>query len=94
MTVMLLPEELRVTFRTSNHLERLNKELKRRSKAIGIFPNVESLTRLMGAVMLERNEVIQQRVHPLFTKATYTKLLGLENELKKVAEEQQGMMVA
>ena len=55
---------------------------------------MESLTRLMGAVMLERNEVIQQRVHPLFTKATYTKLLGLENELKKVAEEQQGMMVA
>ena len=94
MTVMLLPEELRVTFRTSNHLERLNKELKRRSKAIGIFPNVESLTRLMGAVMLERNEVIRQRVHSLFSKATYNKLLSLENELKKIAEEQQGMMVA
>lgn len=94
MTVMLLPEELRVTFRTSNHLERLNKEIKRRSKAIGIFPNVESLTRLMGAVMLERNEVLQQRVHPLFFAPTYTKLLSIEDELKKAAEEQRGMLVA
>ena len=49
MTVMLLPAGLRRFFRTSNHIERLNRELKRRSKVIRIFPNEESLLRLMGS---------------------------------------------
>ena len=41
MTVMTLPKYLRKYFRMSNHIERLNKELKRRSSVIGIFPNGE-----------------------------------------------------
>ena len=53
MTVMELPKHLRRYFRTSNHIERLNKELKRQSKVIGIFPNEASLLRLMGAVLME-----------------------------------------
>ena len=48
MTVMVLPEHLRKFYRTSNHIERLNRELKRRSKVIGIFPNESSLLRLMS----------------------------------------------
>ena len=40
MTVMLLPAWLRRFYRTSNQIERLNKELKRRSKVIGVFPRV------------------------------------------------------
>ena len=43
MTVMTLPEHLRRFYRTSNNIERINKELKRRSKVIGVFPNAESL---------------------------------------------------
>ncbi|WP_080927236.1 IS256 family transposase, partial [Ligilactobacillus ruminis] len=58
MTVMALPKNLRRYFRTSNHIERLNKELKRRSSVIGIFPNKNSLMRLMGSVLLERNDVV------------------------------------
>lgn len=58
MTVMALPKNLRRYFRTSNHTERLNKELKRRSSIIGIFPNKESLIRLMGSVLLERNDAV------------------------------------
>ena len=54
MTVMMLPQYLRKYFRTSNHIERLNKELKRRSSVIGIFPNGSSLLRLMGSVLLRR----------------------------------------
>ena len=49
MTAMILPAGIRRFYRTSNHIERLNKELKRRSKVIGIFPNENSLLRLMGA---------------------------------------------
>jgi len=58
MTVMVLPGYLHKYLRTSNQIERLNKELKRRSKVIGVFPNEDSLMRLMGAVLLERNEQI------------------------------------
>ena len=54
-----LPGVLRKNFRTSNHIERLNRELKRRSNVIGVFPNEQSLLRLMGSVLIERNELIQ-----------------------------------
>ena len=56
MTVMELPAEMRRPTRTSNYLERLNREVKRRSKVIGVFPNAESVGRLAGAVLMEEND--------------------------------------
>ena len=56
MTVMALPEEMRRCTRTSNYLERLNREIKRRAKVVGIFPNAASAVRLMGAVLMEEND--------------------------------------
>ena len=56
MTVMLLPAWLRRYYRTSNQIERLNKELKRRSKVIGVFPNEASVLQLMGSVLIERHD--------------------------------------
>lgn len=56
MTVMELPVEMRKCTRTSNYLERLNKEVKRRTKVIGIFPNAGSVIRLVGAFLMEENE--------------------------------------
>ena len=56
MTVMMLPLNYRRYYRTNNHLERLNRELKRRSKVIGIFPNMDSLERIIGSVAMEENE--------------------------------------
>lgn len=89
MTVMVLPKHLRKYFRTSNHLERLNKELKRRSKVIGIFPNLASMMRLMGSVLIERNEVIQN-MKAIFSPATYAAFLATDTpqKLADIAVEQ------
>jgi len=59
MTVTLLPAWLQRFYRTSNQIEWLNIELKRRSKVIGVFPNEESVLQLMGSVLIERHNALQ-----------------------------------
>jgi len=83
MTVMELPEHLRQYFRTSNHIERINRELKRRSKVIGVFPNEASLLRLMGAVLMELSDEAQER-KALYSKKTYNRILMSETPAKLV----------
>ena len=53
MAVMNLPSKYRVSLRTGNIIERENREIRRREKVIGIFPNRESALRLIGAVLLD-----------------------------------------
>lgn len=55
MTVMSLPAELRKRLRTTNALERLNEEVRRRERVIRIFPSVESATRLLGAILMDQS---------------------------------------
>ncbi len=50
------PEEHRRQLHSTNPLERLNKEIKRRSNVIGIFPNVRATIRLVGAILLEQDD--------------------------------------
>jgi transposase-like protein len=50
------PEQHRKKIRTTNSLERLNREIKRRTRVVSIFPNEESCLRLIGALMLEQHE--------------------------------------
>ena len=50
------PEEHRRQLHSTNPLERLNKEIKRRSNVVGIFPNVRAAIRLVGAILLEQDD--------------------------------------
>ena len=56
LTVFVLPAAHRRRLRTSNLLERLNKEIKRRTRVATLFPNEASLLRLVSAVLMEISE--------------------------------------
>lgn len=56
MAVMALPEPVRRRLRTTNAIERLNREIRRRERVVGIFPNEEAALRLIGAVFMEIDE--------------------------------------
>jgi putative transposase len=54
--VYALPTEHRVRMRTTNGLERLNKEIKRRTRVATLFPNTASCLRLVSAILAEQDE--------------------------------------
>jgi putative transposase len=56
LTVFALPPAHRRKLRTTNLLERLNKELKRRTRVATRFPNESSLLPLVSAVLIEQSE--------------------------------------
>ncbi|HLG97568.1 MAG TPA: transposase, partial [Bryobacteraceae bacterium] len=56
LTVFALPPQHRRRLRTSNLLERLNKEIKRRTRVATLFPNEAALLRLVSAVLMEISE--------------------------------------
>jgi transposase-like protein len=56
LAYMGFPVQHRTKLHSTNPLERLNKEVKRRADVVGIFPGEPSITRLIGAVLLEAND--------------------------------------
>lgn len=56
IAVSALPARYRKRLRTTNGMERLNVEIRRRERVIRIFPNEESAIRLLGALLMEQDE--------------------------------------
>jgi putative transposase len=59
---------------STNPLERLNKEIKRRTNVVGIFPNDPAIIRLVGSQLLEQQEEWQLERRRFFSEATMAKI--------------------
>ncbi len=74
LAYMSFPREHWPQIASTNPLERVNREVKRRADVIGIFPNDEAIIRLVGALMLETNDewAVARRYMSLETIARIT----------------------
>lgn len=84
ITIMALPSKYRIALRASNIIERENREIRRREKVIQIFPNTESIIRLIGAVLQDDHNdwSVAQRLFDM--KEYYDKLNTIQNTLLKI----------
>lgn len=95
MTVMHFAQDtMRKVLRTSNSVERLNRELKRRSDVIGIFPNKASLLRLMGSVLIDEHEKLLSKNASLTATSINAIHETVKLELHKVAISQANSVAA
>ncbi len=72
LAFMSFPKAHRTQIHSTNPLERLNAEIKRRTNVVGIFPNEAAINRLVGALLLEQNDEWQ-------LKRRYMQLEGLQS---------------
>lgn len=63
LSVYQLPERHRKRMRSTNMLERVNQEIKRRTRVIRIFPNEQACVRLVSTLMMELNQEWMERIY-------------------------------
>lgn len=82
LAYMQFPKDHWQKIHSTNTAERLNKEIKRRTHVVGIFPNDQSVLRLVGAVLLEQNDewAICRRYMTLETLASVSNTVTLAPE--------------
>jgi putative transposase len=88
LAYMGFPAQHRAKLHSTNPLERLNKEVKRRADVVGIFPSESSILRLIGAVLLEANDEwqLQHRYMQVEAMAELTPPLSeIEGDVTPVA---------
>jgi putative transposase len=89
LAYMNFPVQHRVKLHSTNPIERLNKEIKRRADVVGIFPTEGSIIRLIGAVLLEANDEWQLQHRYMQTEAmaelTPPTIDGVSNQLSAEA---------
>ena len=66
---------------STNLLERVNEEIKRRTRVVGIFPNDAAITRLVGAVLLEQDEHRQLEGRRMFSAESMAAIPELDDLL-------------
>jgi transposase-like protein len=64
---------------STNLLERVNEEVKRRTRVVGIFPNDDAITRLVGAVLLEQDEHWQLEGRRMFSADSMAAIPSLKD---------------
>jgi len=75
---MHFPREHRRRLHSTNPLERLHKEIKRRTRVVGIFPNRDSLMRMVGTLLAEQDDEWQVSDRRYFSLGSMTKVDALE----------------
>ena len=83
ITILALPSKYRIALRTSNIIERENREIRRREKVIQIFPNTDSIIRLMGAVLIDDHNVWSTTQRLFDMKEYYDKQAIIQSKLKQ-----------